>query len=150
LNAAGLALVALTRTGEVGIDVEQERPVRDALAIARRLFAPREYAWLRAQSAGEQDPAFLRCWTRKEAVVKAAGAGLRAPLDAFEVPLEAEAGDVRVLDGRDEAEASGYRLSGLSPGRGCWAALCTTGPPPVVSLYDVGHIDVRWPCAESP
>lgn len=67
-------LLAFGRGVVLGVDMEYERPRPNALAIARRYFAPAETAWLEAQSM--RDPAFLRLWCAKEAVLKAHGRGL--------------------------------------------------------------------------
>ena len=56
---------------------------------ARRLA---ECAALAALPAGEQLAGFYRCWTRKEAFVKAHGAGLSVPLHGFDVSLDVEDG----------------------------------------------------------
>lgn len=79
-HSGGLAAVAVTRGRRVGIDVEGLRPVPDALAVARSLFCPVELAALAAVPAAELDEAFLRCWTRKEAYLKASGEGLGGAL----------------------------------------------------------------------
>ncbi|MCO5170368.1 MAG: 4'-phosphopantetheinyl transferase superfamily protein [Planctomycetes bacterium] len=76
-----LALVALSRAGPVGVDVERRRGDVEALDLARRYFAPAEAARLAALPAGERAGAFLRLWTRKEALLKAAGQGLGGGLD---------------------------------------------------------------------
>lgn len=65
---------------EIGVDVERIRAMKSAKAIARRFFTPREHA-----AIGCSDTAFFTCWTRKEAVLKASGEGLRRGLDTFEV-----------------------------------------------------------------
>lgn len=80
------ALLAVSYGREVGVDVEENRPV-DWLPLAHRFFAAREVAELEAMPASEQMDAFFRCWTRKEAFLKAHGMGLSAPLNAFEVDL---------------------------------------------------------------
>jgi 4'-phosphopantetheinyl transferase len=72
----------------IGVDVEVPRPLPDALKISERFFSPAERAELAAYSGIEQQAAFFRCWTRKEAVIKAPGFGLRLPLDSFDVSLE--------------------------------------------------------------
>jgi 4'-phosphopantetheinyl transferase len=73
----------------VGVDLEKLRNVPEALAIAERLFTDSENRALRGFSVQRRSEAFLRCWTRKEAYVKARGGGLATtPLDAFEVSLE--------------------------------------------------------------
>lgn len=78
-----MAVYAFSARQEVGVDIEAERPMEDAAQLAERNFSPEEYAWLRAHSPGETSRAFLRCWTCKEAVVKALGNGLMAPLQEF-------------------------------------------------------------------
>jgi len=85
------ALIALTRDREVGVDVEHHRSLRhDLFAIATRFFAPAEVAALRALDAAEQEPAFYRVWSRKEAYIKATGEGVSAGLDTFEVSIGTE------------------------------------------------------------
>ncbi|MFB3829228.1 MAG: 4'-phosphopantetheinyl transferase superfamily protein [Bryobacteraceae bacterium] len=73
---AGLYAVA---EREIGVDLERIRAMRSASAIARRFFTAREHA-----AIGDSDEAFLTCWTRKEAVLKASGKGLTGGLKTFE------------------------------------------------------------------
>lgn len=86
-HSHGLALVGVARGREVGVDVEQFRPGVLEHGIAERFFSPREVAALRALPAGEQPAAFFRCWTRKEAYIKAKGRGLAIRLSDFDVSL---------------------------------------------------------------
>ena len=79
-HSGELALIAVSRAGPIGVDLEQHRPLRDAAAIARRFFTAEEAALVVA------DPVeFYRLWCRKEAWVKAQGTGLRLPLDGVDV-----------------------------------------------------------------
>ncbi|MFE8012694.1 4'-phosphopantetheinyl transferase family protein [Streptomyces antibioticus] len=72
--------VAVCRGAEVGLDVEEaDSPVDVALAARTALAAP-ELAALNALPPADRKAAFLRTWTRKEAVLKALGAGLTLPL----------------------------------------------------------------------
>ena len=60
----------------VGVDLEAIRPVQYALSVAEGFFTPAEIAALRLEPPDQLSEAFLRCWTRKEAYVKACGHGL--------------------------------------------------------------------------
>jgi 4'-phosphopantetheinyl transferase len=82
-----MAACAVTRENEVGIDIERIRPMDDIENIARRFFHAEECRKLLALPQPEHALAFFRCWTRKEAYIKAIGDGLFAPLDGFEVTL---------------------------------------------------------------
>jgi 4'-phosphopantetheinyl transferase len=82
-----LALVAVTRGCDIGVDVEQLRAVSHLESIARRYFHPAELSEIMNAPAESRSEAFLRCWTAKEAVVKAVGSGLTDKLDAFCVPV---------------------------------------------------------------
>lgn len=108
-HSGDLALVAITCDCEVGVDLEQLRPVKQSLEIARRNFHPLELAAIGAAGEAEFDHAFLRCWTRKEAVVKALGAGIGYPFAAFDV-LTASADPTTVEFPADELRAA----------RRCW------------------------------
>jgi 4'-phosphopantetheinyl transferase len=82
-HTRGWAAVALTSAAEVGIDVEAERPIPDLGELAAVALAPGE----RMALAAATDPIrlFFRLWTRKEAVIKALGAGLGLPLTEIDV-----------------------------------------------------------------
>lgn len=79
------ALIAFTLDRRVGVDVEHMRSVKSVDGIARQFFAPSEAARLQTVSEADKHAAFLRCWTRKEAYIKAIGEGLSHPLRDFEV-----------------------------------------------------------------
>ncbi|AEW95936.1 MULTISPECIES: 4'-phosphopantetheinyl transferase family protein [Streptomycetaceae] len=88
-HCAELALLALA-AGPVGVDVEGFRADLAGPAVAGH-FHPEERRELDALPPDARAAAVQRCWTRKEAVVKAAGTGLATPLDSFRVPLGAAA-----------------------------------------------------------
>ena len=81
-----LLLIAFTTVGEVGIDVEPVRHDIEALDIASASFTRNESAMVAAAGTQrEQARTFLRLWTRKEAVLKAAGFGILRGLDTVDV-----------------------------------------------------------------
>jgi 4'-phosphopantetheinyl transferase len=80
-------LLAFSRQYEVGIDIEEFRPVPDLQGMADRFFCAEEAAELRSLPDDERERSFLVCWTRKEAYIKALGVGLSAPLDSFRITL---------------------------------------------------------------
>jgi 4'-phosphopantetheinyl transferase len=80
-HSEDLALVGVTRIAPLGIDVEHIRPVPDALELAAQFFCREELRDLQACAPRELPVAFFRCWTRKEAFLKAQGKGLSIPLN---------------------------------------------------------------------
>lgn len=90
-HAADLAIYAISRSCVPGADIEFLHRATDGDAVAQRFFSEREYAELQLIPAAERKRAFLTCWTRKEAIVKAVGKGLRLPLDRIEVTVAPDA-----------------------------------------------------------
>ncbi|WP_054533492.1 4'-phosphopantetheinyl transferase family protein [Herpetosiphon geysericola] len=85
-HAGNYGLLGLSQLSTIGVDIEQERQVDDLASIAQHYFAPSErHAVL---NAADQTAAFFRCWTRKEAYIKAHGMGLSLPLSSFAVSIE--------------------------------------------------------------
>jgi len=87
-HSGDLALICIAEGVEVGVDLEALRPVPGAVEIAQRRFAPAEARFVEEGEAAEVDRRFLTCWTRKEALAKATGAGLSFDLRSFAVPLD--------------------------------------------------------------
>ena len=81
-----VALYAIAPVDRIGIDVEHVRPMTDLDAIARRFFSAPEQSALAALDGEARTAAFFRCWTRKEALLKALGGGVTLlPLDRVDV-----------------------------------------------------------------
>lgn len=89
-DAGDYLLLGVTLRNAIGVDIEYEKKQLDFLALAKRFFAVSEYHAIASLPSSEQKAAFYRCWTRKEAYMKAIGTGLSYGLANFEVSLQAE------------------------------------------------------------
>jgi len=86
-HSAGLALVAIAAESDVGVDIEYIRAQSDYAELALNFFSAAEVDQLSALPDHLYAEAFIGCWTKKEAYVKARGRGLAIPLKDFTVPL---------------------------------------------------------------
>ena len=75
-HSGDVVLVAFSRFGRVGVDVEEPQPLDDLLSVASTAFVAAEVEQVRAAVGEEQLACFYRLWTRKEAIAKALGIGL--------------------------------------------------------------------------
>lgn len=124
-HSGGFAMYAVSDLRDVGIDIEQHREMDDLDGIARRFFAPGEVDALEQLPPEARRAAFFRCWSRKEAVVKAIGAGLSLPLDSFCVSIEEQPDPV--VQGR--LPGGMWTLFDVTPRSGYAAALAAKGVP---------------------
>jgi 4'-phosphopantetheinyl transferase len=92
----GVALIGISATHEIGVDVEPLQAMADADELAALHFTPREREGLLRESGAARDRAFLRCWTRKEACMKATGCGLSLAPSSFECGLDSASARVQV------------------------------------------------------
>jgi 4'-phosphopantetheinyl transferase len=122
-----VALYAVAREREVGIDVEYVRPDATDEQIAERFFSPRELAKLQALPVDIRAAALFAAWTRKEAYLKAKGEGLSLALNQFEVSLAPGEPAALVSTPWDPQEAARWSLQALTPGPGYAAALAVEG-----------------------
>ncbi len=129
-HSAGLAVYAIARERNLGIDVE--RVARDSAGqdIARRYFSSREVNDLQTLPPDARAEGFFRCWTRKEAYLKATGMGLQIPLDSF---------SVSVLPGEPTQFLGGvgscWHLAALQPREGYAAAVAYDGAPCAIKSF---------------
>jgi 4'-phosphopantetheinyl transferase len=126
-HSGGIALLAFAREREIGVDVEQIRHDFDLEGISRRFFSAREQSELSAVPAEEKTATFFRCWTRKEAYIKATGDGLSLPLSQFDVSLLSGDDDALLATRPDDSEATRWLLREVGAGPGYVAALCGRG-----------------------
>jgi 4'-phosphopantetheinyl transferase len=92
-HSHGMGVWAIAFNGVVGVDVEYVKRSVDIDAVGKRFFSDNEWRHLRDLPEDERRQSFFRCWTRKEAFVKALGDGLTFSLKAFDVTV----GDVAQL-----------------------------------------------------
>lgn len=127
-HSGDLALVAVGREVEVGVDVELRRPTPDLEGLAGRHFSPGERAAIAALPPARRLEAFFDYWTLKEAYLKACGDGLNRRLDAFDVALDHDL-PPRLLEVRDRpGDEQRWTLARLRPAAGYAAALAAERP----------------------
>ena len=127
-HSGPIALLAVTVGTRVGVDLEGIRPIPEADDLARHNFSAWERSELSLVPDDVKNEAFLNCWTRKEAFVKALGDGLVWPLDQFDVSI-APGSPVCLL--RVEGEPHAHRrwsLLDLNLGAGYTGALAVESP----------------------
>jgi len=126
-HSGDLLLVAVGRVSSLGIDVEQVRPIVRWERVARRAFSQEERLQVEALPPEERSEAFITCWTRKEACVKAVGEGVWSAFSRFEVSVApGEPADVRSVDG-ERAAGADWSLYHLEPAPGFVGALAVQG-----------------------
>ena len=80
----GAAVAGVSFDGQIGVDLERLSRQANAEELAKRFFAPEEQAFcLEPADNAERRRRFFRCWTLKEAYLKAQGTGFAKPLDSF-------------------------------------------------------------------
>ena len=97
----------------IGVDIEYQKAMPDALKIARRFFSQRESEMLSALSSEKQAQLFFQLWTAKESYLKAIGTGLAGSLSKIEIAIDRD----RLLSFSKLAEgnASEWYLHSYSP-----------------------------------
>jgi 4'-phosphopantetheinyl transferase len=126
-HSHGLGLCAVTQGRKLGVDLEKIHSDFTNEQISEHFFSPQEVAKLRALPTLLQEKAFFRCWTRKEAYLKAKGGGLSFELNQFEVSFAPgePAAILNILD--NPKEKNRWSLIDIDPGPGYAGALAVEG-----------------------
>ncbi len=122
---------------ELGVDVEAIRPLPDMQELAARFFSREEAEDLSGVAPALREEAFFAAWTRKEAYIKAVGAGLQIPLDGFRVTLRPDEEARLVHIGGDRHKAGEWNLHSFHPAEGYMGAVVYSGPKRRISLFPV-------------
>lgn len=94
-HAHDRALIAVSKSQEIGIDLEYVRSNIDVAKLSERYFTPAEHAAIMQAEEEQRATQFFRYWVAKEALLKAQGIGLRGLSDC-EISLEAESVDMEI------------------------------------------------------
>ena len=123
-HSHSIALLAVAHGRPVGVDVEDVKPIEPEVADTH--FSATELSQLSGLQGDAWLSGFYRCWTRKEAILKAEGVGLFRALDSFDVSLLAD--ETAELLGTRERFSYPWKLHHLSPAQGTIGALATAQP----------------------
>lgn len=136
-----MALVAVTREAAVGVDVEHIRADFASEDIATRFFSRLEVETFNSLPVEERVAAFFRCWSRKEAYIKAIGKGLSQPLDGFDVTL-APADPAALLRAGEEDKLQ-WSMTDIDVGAGYASALVVEGVPTQINCLEFVGQDLQ-------
>ena len=126
-HSHGLALFALAREREIGVDLEYARPDLSVGTIARQFFSRREADALSALPERDRQKTFFTLWTRKEAVMKADGMGLARDLKQYEILPDYHEMHIIRRAGNEPQGVDIWSLKDLDAGPGYAAALAVEG-----------------------
>lgn len=117
-RSGDIGLIGITRDRNIGVDIEAVHQVVDFNGIVRDFFSPKEQAMFRTLPESERPKAFFRCWTCREAYLKATGSGLAASTKPFDVSpvLNGNLHEISLPESEDEA--AGWSLKPLEPALG--------------------------------
>ncbi|WP_208821673.1 4'-phosphopantetheinyl transferase HetI [Tolypothrix sp. PCC 7910] len=131
-HSQNLALCAVSKNRQIGIDLEYIRPMSDLESLAQRFFLPREYDLVRSLPDEQKSSVFFRYWTCKEAYLKATGEGI-AQLERIEISLTpTEAAKLQT--------AKGWSLLELLPAENYAAAMVVAGFGWDVKCWQYGEV----------
>ena len=128
-HAGDWIVVAFAAGPPVGVDVEPIRRDLDFMTIARAQFSPEEVTALTAEAPGAQLDAFFRCWTRKEAYLKARGQGLAYSLREFSVAFGTESRPALRWVADDPGAAQRWTVLECAPAADYAGAVVVEGSP---------------------
>jgi 4'-phosphopantetheinyl transferase len=136
------AVIALARELPLGVDVEQVRSGRDRAALIPAVLSAAEQRAIEAVPEHEQGAAFLRYWTRKEALLKATGHGLAIALRRVTVSAHDEAPALVAWSAEPPLDGP-VHLIDLQAVPGNIGALAALGGRPRVVEHDGGALLAR-------
>lgn len=122
-HSCAMAAIAFALDCRIGIDLEEIRPLPGLEDIAKRFFCSAEAAEILSCLARERECSFFRCWTRKEAYIKAVGEGLHIPLNSFRVTVKPNDSASFIHLGGDAKAAEAWTLHDINLASDCAAAV---------------------------
>lgn len=133
-HSGEMVVLAFIQQFDLGVDVEYIKTDFEVMNIADNFFAYDEIEKLKAVEKELQFEAFYRCWTRKEAFIKAKGSGLSFPLADFSVSIGEKAKLLATRWAIEEKKE--WSLSSFVPKKGYVGALAVHGPVTKINYHE--------------
>ncbi|HSK74358.1 MAG TPA: 4'-phosphopantetheinyl transferase superfamily protein, partial [Pyrinomonadaceae bacterium] len=130
----GLALYAITREREIGVDLERIKTDFIEEGIISQCLTPQEIAHFQMLSETERVSFFFDCWTLKEVYLKASGDGFLIPPNQIETSLLIEFPS-NLVDSFEEIQQPLFSLQKLPRIPGYKAALAVEGNNPQLKFW---------------
>ena len=134
-HSGNAALMVFARGRDLGVDVERTQREVGWERVARRFFAGPELVELMALNPDQRRSGFFRCWTSKEAYMKATGRGITLGLGKFVVRVDPSLPAELLL--AVEGSAHHWWLQDVDPGPAMAGALCVSGGEPNIDWLEL-------------
>jgi 4'-phosphopantetheinyl transferase len=141
-HSGEIVLVAISRSHDLGADVERWSDEVECELLARDFFSAAEQTAFLLLPEQQRRASFFACWSRKEAYIKATGVGISGGLDYFDVTVSA-AEPGRLLADRARADANDWMMVDLDAGHGYAAALVVDRATRAIRTFRVDRAGVR-------
>ena len=144
-HSRGLVLIAISRAGAVGVDVEfidsGFAASGELLEMARDSFYSEEFRKIECMATDrERLLQFYRAWTRKEAVAKADGRGLALAVDYISFPAEGLGESKVSLGGGESGQSLDYFVQTPDVGPNHLATVATLRSGQPMSFFDAAAL----------
>jgi 4'-phosphopantetheinyl transferase len=126
-HSQGRALIAVTASRDVGVDLEKIEITRDVVGLAKRFLCVAEQAAIERFDGIARQETFLRLWVAREAVFKAIGTGLTLPLDRSPVEVSGDGKVARLVGEVPDGADSDYAIRFVPVEPGWIAAVAARG-----------------------
>jgi 4'-phosphopantetheinyl transferase len=130
-HSGGVVMIALSRAGAVGVDIERMDRAIEVVEVARTAFHLKDVEWI--ASAADRVSTFYCCWARREAVGKADGRGLLLASPEFSVAGDAKK-ELRIVVGESRVEIF---VRDIDAGEGFCAAVAIMSPTAKVQCFEL-------------
>lgn len=123
-HSGHFALLAVSDLAPIGVDIEMTNEIQDAVNVAKRFFSKQENSELEMVNEEKFIHHFYQIWTAKEAVIKANGWGMSAPLNTFDVMVEPCAHWFSPILRMPMENTGEYWVKHIAPKENCCGAIC--------------------------
>ncbi|ADG93868.1 4'-phosphopantetheinyl transferase [Arcobacter nitrofigilis DSM 7299] len=134
-HSTDMSIITFSRNNEIGIDLENMNCDSNIIDISTRYFTKRERLWIKNLALEKQKEAFIYCWVRKEAYIKALGLGLSIPLDSFHV-IPQNTKEIPI----DNFQIKEWFLYPLNISTQYLGAMCIQSPNVTMSYFDAYNL----------